>query len=57
MVESADSWKRDDVPKVRRFRRASRGSITVQGHVRTIGVVIAEILVEASQQMPLVQDD
>jgi hypothetical protein len=57
VVEPTDTRERYDAAGLRRLNLALRGGVRVQGHVRQVGVIVAEVLSEDSSKMLLVEND
>lgn len=57
VMQPANLWKRDNVPRIRRLHRPTIGSVLVQRKMRAGAVVIVEIRSQNSPQVGFVQND
>jgi hypothetical protein len=57
VVESTDARKRDDPATARRLDGARDRRVATERHLRSVLVVIGDILAEQAQQMPLPKHD
>ena len=57
MMQSADPRKSDDAPQGGRLDSPRDGRIPPQRHVRSIRVIIRDVLTDQSKQMPLAEDN
>ena len=53
MVEPTDARKGDDPATARRLDGARDWRVAIEGHVRSVLVVIGDILADQAEQMPL----
>jgi hypothetical protein len=57
VVQPADARKRDDPATARRLDGARVGRVAIERHVRSVLVVIGDMLADQAQQMPLPKHD
>jgi hypothetical protein len=57
VVEAADARKRDDRATARRLDGARDGRVAIERHVRSVLVVIGDVLADQPQQMALSKHD
>ena len=57
MVESADLGQGNDAPLLGRLDGARLGSILLEREMRTRAVVVAEVVVQTTTEVSLIQDD
>jgi hypothetical protein len=57
VVEAADPRQRDDVARVRRFHGACDRRIAAERHMGSVLVVVADMLADQAEQMPLPEHD
>ncbi len=56
-MQAADLWDRNDLALVGWFDPALVGRVSIQGQVRAAIMIITEVRLKDSSQMPFVEDD
>ena len=57
MVQAADAWKCDNLAGAGRLERARDRRIAAKRHVRSVPVVVLDVLADQTEQMPLAEHD